>query len=483
LFFLYIRSNDGRILAVSSRDGYCSLVTFDNNELGIPYRQTANEVIENAMVHKESSPNRRNAVTPRSKTPGKVSVFSSYIFAIKTNSSSFHILDSIKDERNISPKVEKLSIKNFMTVNPSKSNARKTTNGVQMKSVQDNSQGTAGPSRRVGFVTVQPTTETKTINQQQTSNPIPLISPPAATATVSTTAQPRRVNFTTLQPRSSSGQTAKDINTQNLNGSNNPQSVDAAPASVELPRRVAFTTLKPSQSVTTPDGVPNSSSSHAEDSCTASKPGTAQQSRRISFVTLKPPQSVSTADTSAKTTTSHAQASSVEQMKNDTGTSTSQQSQRVCLVTPQPSRTSTIPQRNLCSPTNQNPANPPVASEKSEGCTPRTQPPHRRVGFVTLTPKQQSTPNNSSIPQQSSSSSPTNQNSVSKPSEIPSVPKSSQDQEIQQILPISGTSNTSLFKSIQNSDSKIIAATVPNASNRQERPPVPLEPEVIIINE
>ncbi len=101
-------------------------MTFDDNDLGIPYRQTANEVIENATVHKESSPNRRNAVTPRSKTPGKVSVFSSYIFAIKTNSSSFHILDSIKDERNISPKVEKLSIKNFMTVNPSKSNARQT---------------------------------------------------------------------------------------------------------------------------------------------------------------------------------------------------------------------------------------------------------------------------------------------------------------------------------------------------------------------
>ena len=64
----FVRSGDGRILAISSRDGYCSLVTFDNNELGVPYGQSASQVIEN--VRKESSPARRNAETVRSETPG-----------------------------------------------------------------------------------------------------------------------------------------------------------------------------------------------------------------------------------------------------------------------------------------------------------------------------------------------------------------------------------------------------------------------------
>ena len=31
------RSKDGRILVVSSMDGYCSVVTFDAGELGVPY--------------------------------------------------------------------------------------------------------------------------------------------------------------------------------------------------------------------------------------------------------------------------------------------------------------------------------------------------------------------------------------------------------------------------------------------------------------
>ena len=66
-----IRSNDGKILAISSRDGYCSLVTFDDNELGIPYSQTAQEVIQNATVYKEISPGKRNVVTPKSKTSGE----------------------------------------------------------------------------------------------------------------------------------------------------------------------------------------------------------------------------------------------------------------------------------------------------------------------------------------------------------------------------------------------------------------------------
>ena len=36
---MWCRSHDGRILAVSSTDGYCTLVTFEENELGIPYEK------------------------------------------------------------------------------------------------------------------------------------------------------------------------------------------------------------------------------------------------------------------------------------------------------------------------------------------------------------------------------------------------------------------------------------------------------------
>ena len=33
------RSHDGRVLVVSSTDGYCTLVTFEAGELGEPYKQ------------------------------------------------------------------------------------------------------------------------------------------------------------------------------------------------------------------------------------------------------------------------------------------------------------------------------------------------------------------------------------------------------------------------------------------------------------
>jgi len=35
--FMYPRSHDGQILVVSSTDGYCTLVTFSPDELGVTY--------------------------------------------------------------------------------------------------------------------------------------------------------------------------------------------------------------------------------------------------------------------------------------------------------------------------------------------------------------------------------------------------------------------------------------------------------------
>ncbi len=35
---IYFRAWDGRILVVASTDGYCSLISFDKDELGTPYK-------------------------------------------------------------------------------------------------------------------------------------------------------------------------------------------------------------------------------------------------------------------------------------------------------------------------------------------------------------------------------------------------------------------------------------------------------------
>jgi len=37
---VFIRSHDGRLLVVSSTDGYCTLISFDENELGTEYKKT-----------------------------------------------------------------------------------------------------------------------------------------------------------------------------------------------------------------------------------------------------------------------------------------------------------------------------------------------------------------------------------------------------------------------------------------------------------
>ena len=43
LFFYHFRSTDGTTLVVSSTDGYCTIVTFDEGELGKPYVETSSE--------------------------------------------------------------------------------------------------------------------------------------------------------------------------------------------------------------------------------------------------------------------------------------------------------------------------------------------------------------------------------------------------------------------------------------------------------
>lgn len=48
--FVGLRSSDGRILVVSSTDGYCSIVTFSEGELGKPYQPVASEAAPNTNL-------------------------------------------------------------------------------------------------------------------------------------------------------------------------------------------------------------------------------------------------------------------------------------------------------------------------------------------------------------------------------------------------------------------------------------------------
>ena len=117
--------------------------------------------------------------------------------SIKLNSSlCCHILDSMKEERAISPKIEKLSIKNFATVNPAKPASRQPA-ALKADSIQDGGQKTTGP-RRVGFVTIQAKRETQPTAQNSsppsTTSPVPM-------ATDSTATQSHRVEIDRVSPQ------------------------------------------------------------------------------------------------------------------------------------------------------------------------------------------------------------------------------------------------------------------------------------------
>ena len=357
----------------------------------------------------------------------------------------FHILDAVKDERIISPKIEKLSIKNFVTVNPPKPISGQPAFGsLQANDIQDGGQKNT-PSRRVDFVTIQPTRETQPdvqhlINSSPSIVSTSAVTTPVAMAISSTTTQPRRVNFTTLQ-------SAKN--------STNKLTLPPSPTEQQNP----------------------------------DKTSSVQQTRRVGFVTLKPGQT--TCDTSPKTTSSHTQDANsatantlpTGEQNNDT-TISPQQPRRVGFVTltsPQGSRSSQQVLPNNFRPTTNQIAS--VRSDEGEGGTPNTQPPPRRVAFVTLKP-----------PQSSSDvlTDPTSTNNSSRNATIssedgqgctlnsqPSPPNANTvTVEERKITQMSATSNAN-----QSTNNTSFVATVRNTLSRQERPPIPLEPTVIILND
>ena len=260
---------------------------------------------------------------------------------------------------------------------------KQVSNTIQANGGQGSNQRTENLApRRVGFVTLQPATERKVVNQTQTSKP--LITSPSngtttvATTTVSATTQPRRVTFTTIQPRPSlvANETAKNVHSPNLDASIHSQST-VAPASSQQARRVSFTTLKPLQTVTT----------------------------------------------SASASSSNSQVT-----KTNSGSNVGSNQPRAV----DPPLNSTMPP---------NPAHPP-----------NTQPSPRRVEFVTLEPS------SSAIPQKSA---PSNLISTYQHVSNPLVPSQ------EGVRPCVDTTVTTVRKTLE----------------RQEKPPVPLEPEVIIIKD
>lgn len=353
----------------------------------------------------------------------------------------------MKDERIISPKIEKLSIKNFVTVNPPKpTTSQPATGSLQANSIQDGVQKSTAP-RRVGFVTIQPTRETQPDVHHVMVNPSPSVPPtstvttPVAMAISSTTTQPRRVNFTTLQPARNSSLVPPCHTTsrvQNLKESCSSQA-----------NRL---TLSPSTAEQQKLG--NTSS--------------IQQSRRVGFVTLTPVQTAN--DTSPKTTTGQTQGLNANPttaktlptgQQNHNPVVSPHQPRRVGFVTltsPQGPCTSQVPPNNHGPTTNQNAT---VASDEGEGCTPTPNATISSEDGQGCTLNRQSPPPNTNIV--------TLQN--------PSV-KTTSTVEEQKIDHSSATSNSN--PSTNNTSS---VTTMKNTLSRQERPPVPLEPTVIILND
>lgn len=52
------------MLVVCSSDGYCSLVNFEDGEIGTPYKMTAKEVLDTPVITSQSANSMPNMETP-----------------------------------------------------------------------------------------------------------------------------------------------------------------------------------------------------------------------------------------------------------------------------------------------------------------------------------------------------------------------------------------------------------------------------------
>ena len=222
------------------------------------------------------------------------------------------------------------------------------------------------------------------------------------------------------------------------------------------PQKVNFTTLQlgkcsstpKEQNTSTGQSLKTNSLSEAgtkSPSTTNERPNvassTVQQPRRVGFVTIKPSNSTATHSGTAKKLANHTQGSNVtpsqtkplisSEIEPGNGATTVQQPRRVGFVTLKSSQNPAMA-RGECTPV----AEPP--------------PPPRRVNFVTIPSPQASLGTN-------------------------------EGQNKSQNAITTGTSNPSARE--ETSNKSVPCVSEPRALARTEKPPVPLEPEVIIIND
>ena len=55
IYFVLCRSRDGRALIVSSTDGFCTVATFEENELGLPYTAGEDSDIDESVLSSKVS--------------------------------------------------------------------------------------------------------------------------------------------------------------------------------------------------------------------------------------------------------------------------------------------------------------------------------------------------------------------------------------------------------------------------------------------
>jgi len=128
-------SDDGRLLVVSSTDGYCSLVSFSEGELGTPYKEkVACMVVKNIESHMKTKNNPSPSVSPKpiekksAKSPNTEAVTAAAVPTKTTESaeepkSSTKSADTNKSEENM----ETSSSTNGITPMESKSSAESST--------------------------------------------------------------------------------------------------------------------------------------------------------------------------------------------------------------------------------------------------------------------------------------------------------------------------------------------------------------------
>lgn len=74
MFYISFRSYDGRILVVSSTDGYCSLISFAEGELGTPYREKIEENITKFVESSSLDPKETRPISSTSTDSASVEI-------------------------------------------------------------------------------------------------------------------------------------------------------------------------------------------------------------------------------------------------------------------------------------------------------------------------------------------------------------------------------------------------------------------------